>query len=471
LLQGSFMTTAPATDGGSLCGLLALHAPDGLFSVKVNLAFAVLVATALFAAVRALRRRSDLRLAPLMGIMGAFIFAAQMVNFPIASGTTGHLLGGVLAAVLLGPAAATIVMATVIFFQALLGDGGLTALGPNIFNMGVLGTALGYAVYRTVLGSFLPQTTSGSPDPATSKGGNFAYRPARLIAAAAFASWVAVVLASVCASLQLAASGTVSLNRALPAMVGVHMLIGLGEAIITACIVSFVLRTRPELLFRPQAAPAPALPRGALAFGVGAALVTGTLLSLLPHWWDHPDGLEFVGIQQGFLPEEPETGDDGRLVSLPAYPLGVRLAVVDGCVTAVHRYQASSSPLAIGDVIEQIGTTRIRDLADAVAALAFDAEQNTCGVAAGTMVEVLVRRQGQPLRLHMPALPAPKAAGHRPLVALMPDYEFPGTSGLLGTSLAGAAGTVMMFVVSHLLGWALTRPGQLTKALQSSAER
>jgi|GEM_PF-68918 len=453
--------TALATDGASLNGLLALHAPDGLFSAKVNLAFALLVAAALFVAVRAVRKRADARLAPLMGIMAAFVFAAQMVNFPIASGTTGHLLGGVLAAVLLGPGAATAVMATVIFFQALLGDGGLTALGPNIFNMGVLGTAFGYAVYRTLLGN-LPQATVGD---------DFAHRPARVIAAAAFASWVAVVLASVCASLQLAASETVSLSRALPAMVGVHMLIGLGEAIITACIVSFVLRTRPELLFRPQATPAPALPRGALAFGISAALVTGTLLSLLPHWWDHPDGLEFVGIEQGFLPEEPEIGNEARLLSLPAYPLGVRLAVVDGRVTAVHQYQALRSLLVVGDVIEQIGPTRIRDLADAAAALRFDPEQNTCGVAAGTVLEVLVRRRGQPLWLHMLALAGPKAAGQKPLVALMPDYQFPGMSGLLGTSLAGAAGTIIMFLVSRLLGWVLTRPGKLTKALESSADR
>ena len=107
--------------------LLALHAPDGLFSLPVNLLFAAAVVLLLAAAVVQLRRGQDHRLVPVMGIMAAFVFAGQMVNFPVAAGTTGHLLGGVLAAVLLGPWAASLVLATVVFFQALLGDGGLTA--------------------------------------------------------------------------------------------------------------------------------------------------------------------------------------------------------------------------------------------------------------------------------------------------------------------------------------------------------
>ena len=116
--------------------VLALHASDGLFSISVNGVFAVVVIAVLAVALRRLALRQDHRLAPGMGVMAAFVFAAQMVNFPIGSVTTGHLLGGTLAAILLGPWAATVVMTVVILFQALLGDGGTSTLGPNIFNMG-----------------------------------------------------------------------------------------------------------------------------------------------------------------------------------------------------------------------------------------------------------------------------------------------------------------------------------------------
>jgi cobalt/nickel transport system permease protein len=165
-----------------------------------------------------------------MGVMAAFIFAAQMFNFQVVGGTSGHLLGGVLAAVLLGPWAATLVMASVIAVQALVfQDGGLVVMGANIFNMGIIGTLGGFYLYRAI---------------AAALGGE---RRAR-IPAAAIAGWASVVTGSVAMSLELAASETIALQIAVPAMVGVHLLIGIGEALITAAAVGFIAATRRDLL-------------------------------------------------------------------------------------------------------------------------------------------------------------------------------------------------------------------------------
>jgi cobalt/nickel transport system permease protein len=165
-----------------------------------------------------------------MGVMGAFIFAAQMMNFPVAGGTSGHLLGGALAAILLGPWAAILVMTAVVGLQALLfQDGGLAALGANVFNMGVLTAFVGYGVY--VLLRPLER----------------AWAPGRVVAAFA-AAWVSVEVAAIATSFQLAISDTSPLDVALPAMVGVHALIGIGEGLITAAALSFLLAARPDLV-------------------------------------------------------------------------------------------------------------------------------------------------------------------------------------------------------------------------------
>jgi len=168
---------------------------------------------------------------PLMGVMAAFIFAAQMLNFPIVGGTSGHLIGGVMAAVLLGPWAATLVMSTIFIVQCLLfQDGGLTALGANIFNMGIIGTVFGYYIYRGV------RIFIGSKK--------------RLFWGVGIASWLAVVLAATFCSIELAVSGTVPLRVALPAMASVYALIGIGEAIITVGVIRLILKARPDLLQR-----------------------------------------------------------------------------------------------------------------------------------------------------------------------------------------------------------------------------
>jgi cobalt/nickel transport system permease protein len=163
-----------------------------------------------------------------MGVMAAFIFAAQMLNFPVVGGTSGHLLGGVLAAVLLGPWAGAIVIAVVLVVQCLIfQDGGLTALGANILNMSFVGTMGGWAVFvllKLALGK---------------KG---------VLAAVAVAAWISVIMASAACALELALSGTVAAAVVFPAMLGIHALIGIGEAVITTLAVSFVLKTRPDLM-------------------------------------------------------------------------------------------------------------------------------------------------------------------------------------------------------------------------------
>jgi cobalt/nickel transport system permease protein len=180
------------------------------------------------------------RAVPLMGVTAAFIFAAQMINFPIIGGTSGHLLGAVLAAILLGPWAGTLVMASVIAVQSLLfQDGGLLAMGANIVNMGVIGTMGGYAIYMSLCRVLGGEERGRLP-------------------AAAVAAWSAVMLGAVATSLELAASGTSPLLVVLPAMVGVHLFIGVGEAVITVGALALIKGARPDLLRLRDAMPTPA---------------------------------------------------------------------------------------------------------------------------------------------------------------------------------------------------------------------
>jgi cobalt/nickel transport system permease protein len=221
---------------------LQLHAPDGFLSIPVAAVMWILTIAVLAVAVRRTNATLDEKAVPLLGVMAAFIFAAQMFNFQVIGGTSGHLLGGVLAAVLLGPWAATLVMACVIGVQALVfQDGGLVVMGANIFNMGVVGTLGGYTLYR-VLARVL--------------GGEERAR----IPAAGIAAWAAVVAGAACMAVELAISGTAPLAVTLPTMVGVHVVIGLGEALITMAALAFIAVTRSDLLYAARTAP----PRGAL---------------------------------------------------------------------------------------------------------------------------------------------------------------------------------------------------------------
>ena len=206
---------------------ILLHIPDGFLHVLVSLVCWVIALIVLALAVRATRETLDERLIPLAGIVAAFIFAAQMLNFPVAGGTSGHFVGAALAAIVLGPWLGVLAMTAVIAVQALLfQDGGLLAMGANILVMGVVPGFLGYAVYR--LGAGRPWGT-------------------RLVLAGV-AAWLSVMAAALVTALLLAFSGTSSLTIVLPAMLGVHAFIGIGEALITVAALSFIHATRPSLL-------------------------------------------------------------------------------------------------------------------------------------------------------------------------------------------------------------------------------
>ena len=216
---------------------------------------------------------------PLLGLSAAFLFAAQMINFPVAGGTSGHLIGGTLVAALLGPSAAILVLTTVLLVQCLLfADGGLLALGANIFNMGLVATLSGYACYA-LLRRLLPGLTGR-------------------LAAVAFAGWCSTVLAAVSCAGQLAWSGTVAWPVALSAMGGIHLVIGLGEGAISALVLLALARTRPALLEQPATESRSVRWGGFAAQGLLAAL--GLALFVAPFACPWPDGLEKVAARLGF---------------------------------------------------------------------------------------------------------------------------------------------------------------------------
>ncbi len=212
---------------------IALHVPDGFLNAPV-LTITWLISIGLIAlALNRVQAEYQDRAVPLMGVCAAFIFAAQMINFPIPGGTSGHLLGGTLAGALLGPWAGSLVMTVVFIVQGVVfQDGGITAMGANIFNMGLIGTFGGYYLLRTIRYAIGRDKLSG------------------MIVGTSIAAWLSVVVAAVFCALELAISGTVPFNVAMSAMVGWHIFIGIGEALITVATVTFIWRTRPDLLYR-----------------------------------------------------------------------------------------------------------------------------------------------------------------------------------------------------------------------------
>jgi len=207
-----------------------MHVPDGFVSAGVNAAtYAASIGIGAIAVAKVNKTLGEKQV-PLLGVTAAFIFAAQMLNFPVAGGTSGHFLGAMLAAILLGPWAAFIVMTIVLAIQCLVfADGGLTALGTNIFNMGIIGGIGCYYIF-VLLKSVLPANKTG------------------FLAASAIASWFSVFAASVFCAFELAISGTSPIGIALPAMAGVHVVIGIGEAVITTVVLSMVYAARPDLI-------------------------------------------------------------------------------------------------------------------------------------------------------------------------------------------------------------------------------
>ena len=211
-----------------------MHIPDGFLNVATVAATYAVSVGGIANAVRLANKKLGEKHIPLMGIMAAFIFAAQMLNFPVAGGTSGHLIGAALAAILLGPWAAVVIMSAVLIAQSLIfQDGGLLALGANILNMGIIAAFVAHFVYR-LAGGFRAVALKGK------------------LVAAFVAAWASVLAASLAASIELAVSGTAPFGVVLPAMVGIHTIIGIGEGLITVAILSTVYQTRSDLMRLPQ---------------------------------------------------------------------------------------------------------------------------------------------------------------------------------------------------------------------------
>lgn len=275
--------------------MIALHAPDGFLEPGVAIATALIAAAIIAVTLRATSRELSDKQVPLAGIAAAFIFAAQMFNFPVASGTTGHLLGGALAAILLGPAAGALVVTVVVVVQALVfADGGLTALGYNTLNMAIIPAFGGWALFQ-LFRKVLPKNASG------------------VIGATALASGITVVLAGAAFSLEwlFGASAPVPFDTVFGAMVGVHLLIGIGEAVISGLAVGAVLAARPDLVAGANdLTPAQLVDRprvGARAFAFGGILTALFFAVVVSQFaGSSPDGLERVATDEGFI----ESGRD-----------------------------------------------------------------------------------------------------------------------------------------------------------------
>jgi len=255
----------------------AMHIPDGFLSTLVSIIFWVISVIVIAFSLRQSSKTLGERQVPLMGVLAAAIFAGQMLNFSVTGGTSGHLLGAALATILLGPWPAVLVMTTVVSVQALVfQDGGILALGANLFNMAIIGVFASYAIYiavRRLLGG----------------------KSWGILVAGFVAAWISIFVASLSAALQLAISGTSPANIAIPAMAGIHALIGIGEGLITLGALSFLYAARRDLLE----------PTGSVVSEkvilVGGGILLLVLVICSPLASAHPDGLEWVAEQKGFL--------------------------------------------------------------------------------------------------------------------------------------------------------------------------
>ncbi|POX57062.1 cobalt ABC transporter permease [Streptomyces sp. Ru71] len=281
-----------------------MHVPDGFINAPVSAATGVVAAGAIAVSLRGARRELDERTAPLAGLVAAFIFAVQMLNFPVAAGTSGHLLGGALAAILVGPCTGVLCVSVVLLMQGILfADGGLTALGVNITDMAIVTTVVAYAVFRGLV-KVLP-------------------RGRRSVTVATFAAALLSVPAAALAFTGIYALGgttDVSLAKVATAMIGVHVLIGLGEAAITALTVGAVIAVRPDLVYGARGlqqrlklrvngelvdAPTPVTVPAAARTSRRKLWVTGLVTSLVLAGFvsfyasASPDGLEKVAHDQG----------------------------------------------------------------------------------------------------------------------------------------------------------------------------
>ena len=344
-----------------------MHVPDGFIDAPISAATAVVAAGAIAVSLRGARRELDEQTAPLAGLVAAFIFAVQMLNFPVAAGTSGHLLGGALAAILVGPYTGVLCVSVVLLMQGILfADGGLTALGVNITDMAITTTVVAYAVFRGLV-KVLPRTR-------------------RSITAASFtAALLSVPAAALVFTLLYSLGGTtdVSLAKVATAMIGVHLLIGIGEAAITALTVGAVIAVRPDLVYGARGleqrlklrvngelvdAPTQLEPVSAEGVSRRKLWITGLVASLLLAGFvsfyasSNPDGLEKVAADQGIDQKAKEHAsadspladygvrdvDDARLSGGLAGVIGVGVTVVagTGVFWAVRKRRGTTSQAA-----------------------------------------------------------------------------------------------------------------------------
>ena len=213
-----------------------MHIPDGFLSTPVAAAGITAAAGTIAYAVKATNKKMGEKQVPMMGVLAAFIFAAQMLNFPVAGGTSGHFLGAALAAIILGPWSAVLIMSCVLMVQCFIfQDGGLLALGANILNMGVIAVFVSYFTYKGIF-----TVMRGS-------------RTGRLVAAGV-GGWISVVTSALACAAELVISGIVPWQVAVPAMGTVHMAIGVGEGLITVAVLALIMGTRADLLNLQQPA-------------------------------------------------------------------------------------------------------------------------------------------------------------------------------------------------------------------------
>jgi cobalt/nickel transport system permease protein len=257
---------------------IAMHIPDGFLSVLISIVLWIISIVIVAYALKRVGKDLGERQVPLMGVLAAGIFAGQMLNFTVIGGTSGHLMGAAIATILMGPWAAILIMTSVVSIQALIfQDGGLLVLGANIFNMAIVGVTVAYMAYRMVI------RIAGK-------------RQGVVLVAGFIAAWLSIEIAALSVAMQLAISGTSPANLAIPAMAGVHALIGIGEGLITVGALVFLLSARPDLV---QLSETPQeRSRMVWLIGLFIALI---LVIASPLASTNPDGLEWVAMQNGFL--------------------------------------------------------------------------------------------------------------------------------------------------------------------------
>ncbi len=292
-----------------------MHIPDGFLDTKTVITTSVFSLAGLAASLGRERSRALSRHVSLIGLSAAFVFAAQMINFPVAGGTSGHLIGAVLIAVLLGPSAAVLVLSAVLIVQCFLfADGGVLALGANIFNMAIAGSFGGWFVYRLVR-RIVPGQRG-------------------MYAGIIFASWFSTVLAAILCAGELAWSGTVAWSAAFTGMANVHMLIGIGEAVITVLVVRAIAHIRPELVENDRSIGS--MFRGPeIIYGILA--VAGIILFILPFASAWPDGLERFASTMGFEQKAVTAPPEHAPLSdykVPGIGSPVHATVIAGCIGA-----------------------------------------------------------------------------------------------------------------------------------------